>query len=581
MKRCPECRRDYYDETLLYCLEDGVQLVQGSVPVSQTVADEPATAIFHTTDVGGEAPTRAQIHTTEQTAVLPSGIAALPKSGFDKRLLALPFLLAIIGLGGFFAYKYFSPTKQIESIAVMPFVNEGGNADVEYLSDGMTESLINSLSQLPKLSVKARSSVFRYKGKDLDSKQIAGELGVHAILNGRVLQRGEMLTLSLDLVDAVTGNQIWGEQYNRNVGDLLSLQKEIARDVSNKLRSKLSGEDEQQLAKSPTVDPEAYQLYLQGRYQWNKRTPESIRKARPLFEKAIERDPRYALAYVGVADSHVVVDDGAPHDENPKAKAAALKALELDPTLGEAHAVLANSAFFYELNWPNAEREYKRAIELSPNYPTAYHWYGESLSAVGRFEESFAMYERALKLDPLSLAIQTDLGRAYYVARQSDRAIQYLKKVEELDPSYVRTHFYLAGVYEEEGMFEQAIESRRKGILLDGGNIERFAENRRGVLNAVAAAGEKEYWRTLLALTQEAAKLNGKPLNPAEMAELYSRLDEKDKAFEWLETCFRERRVNLVFLNVEPAYDNIRSDPRFAEFVRRVGTTGDARVGGQ
>ncbi len=248
MKRCPECRRDYYDDKLLYCLDDGNALLEGPATAGN---DEPATAILHTTDAVGEAPTRAQIHSTEQTAVLPSGVAKGPKRGLDKRLVAVPFFLAIIALGGFFGYRYFGPnTKQIESIAVMPFVNESGNADVEYLSDGMTETLIKSLSNLPSMDVKPRSAVFRYKGKDTDVLTIGKELNVQAILNGRVVQRGDQLTLSLELVDVQKNRVIWTEQYNRKQSDLVSLQSEIAKDVSTKLTTKLSGAEETKVTKA-------------------------------------------------------------------------------------------------------------------------------------------------------------------------------------------------------------------------------------------------------------------------------------------------------------------------------------------
>ena len=270
MKRCPECRRDYYDDTLAFCLEDGSALVQGSVPSP----DEPQTAILHSTAAPGEAPTRAQIHMTDQTAVFPTGtgdVAAKPRS-FDRRLLLAPLALAVIVLGGFFGYRYIVPAKQIESIAVMPFVNESGNADVEYLSDGMTETLIKSLSELPNLNVKPRSSVFRYKGKDTDLKTIGKELNVEAILNGRVIQRGEQLTLSLELVDVQNDKVLWTESYGRKQSDLVSLQSEIAKDVSTKLKLKLSGADEAKVTKTSTANPEAYQAYLKGRYYWARRT---------------------------------------------------------------------------------------------------------------------------------------------------------------------------------------------------------------------------------------------------------------------------------------------------------------------
>jgi TolB-like protein/Flp pilus assembly protein TadD len=453
----------------------------------------------------------------------------------------------------------------------MPFVNGSGNSDLEYLSDGITETLINSLTQLPSMSVKARSAVFRYKGKDLDPTQAATELNAEAVLNGRVVQRGDTITLSLDLVDGATGNQIWGEQYKRNVRDLVLLQKEIARDVSNSLSSKLSGTDEKNLAKSYTVDPEAYQLYLQGRYQWNRRTPEGITKARDYFQKAIDKDPSYALAYAGLADSYIVIADLLPADAKPKAKAAGLKALELDPSLGEAHAVLGNVAIYYEYDWPTAEREYRRAIELSPSYATAHHWFGETLSAVGRFDESFAEYKRATELDPVSPAISSDLGLAYLNARQFERAEEQLKKLIELDPSFIRSYFYLANVYEQRDRFAESIEVRRVGLLKQEPDAPRVEAEIARLRAALAKSGEAGYWKATLELTVEAARREGVAPNPVDMASLYAQLNDRDNAFEWLEKGYRERWSYLVFLNTDPTWDNLRGDPRFTELIQRVG----------
>ena len=584
MKRCPECRRNYTDETLNFCLDDGAALLDGPASESSKAglgsgaeylsADhESETAIFHSTDAPGEEKTAPQIHTTQRTEILPG--ARESKIEGAKRLVRAWIFISILlaaGIGGYFGYQYLSSkTKPIASIAVMPFVNASGNADLEYLSDGITETLINSLTQLPSMSVKARSAVFRYKGKDLDPAQIATELNAEAVLNGRVMQRGDTITLSLDLVDGATGNQIWGEQYNRNVSDLVLLQKEIARDVSNKLSTKLSRTDEKKLASSSTVDPEAYQLYLQGRYQWNKRTAEGVTKAKEYFQKAIEKDPGYALAYAGLADSYIVVANLLPFEAKPEAKVAGLKALELDPSLGEAHAVLGNVAFYYEWDWPTAEREYKRAIELNPNYATAHHWYGESLAALGKFDESFAEFKRAAELDPVSPAISSDLGWAYFNARQFDRAEAHLKKLIELDPSFIRTYFYLAAVYEELGRFPESIEMRRTGLLKqerDAGKVEAAIAR---LKSGLADSGEAGYWKAATDLTVEGAKRAGEPPNPVDMATLHAHLNDRSKAFEWLEKAYRDRWSGLAFLNTDPAWDNLRDDPRFGELLQRVG----------
>ncbi|MEO8574439.1 MAG: tetratricopeptide repeat protein [Pyrinomonadaceae bacterium] len=570
MKKCPECHREYFDEMLNYCLDDGASLLHGPA-----AAEEPATAILHTTDVAGDGPTRAQLHTTDATALLSGSSHSADPGAVARRNWLLPAVLGIIltaavGTGALYFSGRWS-SSQIGSIAVMPFVNESGSADFDYLSDGMTETLINSLSELPQLSVKARSLVFRYKGKDVDPKQVATELGVQAVLNGRFVRRGENIALSLDLFDANTGNQIWGENYERKFADILTLEKEIARDVSNKLKTKLSGADEQTLAKSYTVDPEAYQLYLQGRFQWNKRTPEAVRKAADYFQAAIDKDPNYALAYVGLADSHIVGEGFTAYEANPKAKAAALKALTLDPSLGEAHAVLGNVAMYYEWDWVTAEREYKRAIELNPNYATAHHWYGESLSAVGRFDESFAEYARALALDPVSLPISSDLGIAYAHARQSDQAIAHLKKLAEVDPSFVRTYFYLASVYEDREMFNEAIEARTRGLLLAGRNPEKVSNAMKRLSDALTRSGPKGYWQTALEQAFTRSEGNDEPLDPIEIAFLYAKLGEKDKAFEWLERGFRARLSAMVFLKSDSGWNDLKSDPRFVDLMRRVG----------
>lgn len=366
MKRCPQCRRDYYDDTLSFCLNDGTELVYGLSP------DEPATAILHSTAAPGEAPTRAQIHMTDQTATLPMGtgdIAAKPR-GFDKRLLFAPLVLAVIVLGGFFGYRYVTLAKQIESIAVMPFVNESGNADVEYLSDGMTETLISSLSNIPNLSVKARSTVFYYKGKDTSPKKIGEELNVQAVLLGRVSQRGDDLKLSLELVNTETQDVIWSQQYNRKQSDLVSLQSEIAKTVSDKLRLKLTATEQERVSKTNTTSSEAQQLYLKGRFHWNKRNTDDFQKAREYFQQAIAADPKYALAYAGLADTLALMPYyGAyrPSEYMPLAKQAAQKALEIDPDSAEAHASLGQILTNYDYDLKGAEGELKKAIELDPS----------------------------------------------------------------------------------------------------------------------------------------------------------------------------------------------------------------------
>ena len=322
MKRCPECRRDYYDDTLIYCLDDGNTLLEGpahfesrAVVGTSNTNEEPATAILSESSVplvgrpASEGLTQAQINTTNQTAILSKMDEATPKSRVDKRLIATPLLLMILALGGYFGYRYFRPnSRQIESIAVMPFVNESSNADIEYLSDGMTESLINSLSHIPNLKVMSRNSVFRYKGSDLDTQKVGAELKVQAVVTGSVKHLGDQLIIKISIDDTLDNHHIWGEQYSRRQLDVITVQSEIARDVSSKLKSKLSGEDERRVAKTYTANPEAYQLYLQGLYHWNKRTPDDLRKSIALFQQATEKDPSYAQAYAWLALAYSVVN---------------------------------------------------------------------------------------------------------------------------------------------------------------------------------------------------------------------------------------------------------------------------------
>ncbi len=563
MKRCPQCGREY-DNTMMFCLDDGAELLYG--PASM---DEPKTAILHATEPSSEAATRAQIHTTEQTAILPAGINDVVKSGFDKRLLAIPLLLVIIVLGGFFGYRYFSASgsKQIESIAVMPVVNESGNADVEYLSDGMTETLIKNLSNLPNLNVKPRSTVFRYKGKDTDSQTIAKELNVQAILNGRVSQRGEQLTLSLELVDAQKDSVIWSEQYNRKQSDLVSLQSEVARDVSSKLKSKLSGAEEAKVEKTYTANPEAYQLYLKGRFQWSKRTPESLKQAVEFFDQAIAKDPNYALAYSALAESYVLFPNysvTAPLDCMPKAKAAALKAIDLDDSLAETHVALGIYLSAFAWNQPAAEKEFRRAIELNPNYPTAHQQFANyCLLATGRFDEALAVAKRAEELDPFSPVISADVAWPLYFARRYDEALTELKRTLTLDPNFNVTRRYLGSIYHTREMYNEAIAEYRKTLALNDDPYMRAM-----LARSLAKAGQRgEAIKIVGQLESESAH---RYIPSHGVALVYAALGEKDKAFVWLEKDVAERASRPAQYSVNPIWDDLRDDPRFDELIRRV-----------
>lgn len=488
----------------------------------------------------------------------------------------LLFLLAVLAFSYFSFNNVVSPlqkTNQIESVAVLPFENQ--NPETEYLSDGLTENLINGLSGLSNLRVISRNSVFQYKGKSVDSATVGRDLNVRAILTGRFLQQGDNLIISAELTDARDNKQIWGRRYNRQVSDAFGLQQEISRDISEILSKQLTGEENKRLAKRATDSPEAFQLYLKGRYFWNKRTEEGFEKAVDFYNQALEKDPTYALAYVGLANCYL--SGGFKFTDTPAKRVAVVeaalqKALEIDDTLGEAYAVLASNKFYYQWDFTGAEREYKRAVELGPNYATAHHWYAEFLAIEGRFDESFAEYKRALELDPLSLAINTDLGLTYYYARQPDLAINHLKKLQEIDPNYARTYLYLGQIYKGESMFEDSIAAYNKYSILSGDklgigdDLPESVKINRMLGDAFKKSGAQGYWRKLLEIS-----LESKNFEIVQMAAIYAQLGERDKAFEFLEKAYDGRTTTLLWLKVSPEFDSLRTDPRFPDLVRRIG----------
>jgi TolB-like protein/class 3 adenylate cyclase/Tfp pilus assembly protein PilF len=489
--------------------------------------------------------------------------------------ILLPVALIISGLLYFVnSGKAIFANGLVESIAVLPFVNETGVADMEYLSDGMTETLINSLSQIKELSVKARSSVFRYKKKDMDAQKAGHELSVQAILNGRVAQRGGNIILNLELVDVSTGNQIWGEQYNRKATDLVLLQNEIALDVSKKLQQKLIGRDNQNIAKSYTTNAEAYQLYLKGLFHWHKRTAEDLKKAIDYFNGAKEKDPSFALAFAGLAITYNVLPDNTIMSKEEaaetriKAKAAALKALELNNTLAEPYAVLAEGKVV-EWDFAGAENDYKRAIELNPNFATAHQWYSELLAHLGRNDEALAEVKKAYELDPFSVAVNHNVGLRYWAARRLDDAIVQLKKTIALAPDYPLTYWFLSSVYLEKGMYEESITQMYKAQILSKEETPESAGRIAAELRqALKSGGEKGYWQKIL---QEELEVYKKGLGyPVTIATAYAKLGDKDKAFEWLEKAYAERDEQLRNLKGS-SFDNLRTDPRYKDLLRRIG----------
>jgi TolB-like protein/DNA-binding winged helix-turn-helix (wHTH) protein/tetratricopeptide (TPR) repeat protein len=451
-------------------------------------------------------------------------------------------------------------TAMPTSIAVLPFVNASNNPDVEYLSDGMTESLIDNLSQLPHLSVKARSSVFRYKGREVEPQTIAAELSVQAILTGRVVQHGDDLALYLSLVDGRNGNQIWGDEYNRKLTDLVSLQHEIARDVSHKLRVRLSGADEQRLAKYYPSNAEAYRLFLKGSFHQSKGTPQDLRKAIEYDQQVIALDPNFALAYAGLAYAYAPLsdfNDPTSRDLMLKAKEAALHALALDEQLLEAHTALGMILYRYDYDFAGAEREYKRAIELNPNDSDAHQEYGAMLSFLGRSEESLAELRRALEIDPVSSGASWKYGQSLFFARRYDEAIAHLKTALELDANYASTHYALAINYQMKRDFTQSVAERAKTSELLG------APQTAALMRESFA---KSGWHGFL------RAMTSKQRAPDYVTATFQiELGEKDKALARLNKMYEDRAHDLVMLRVDPRLDPLRSDPRFTDLMRRVG----------
>ena len=471
--------------------------------------------------------------------------------------------------GTAFLWRSRSDQDQITSVAVMPFVNASNDPNSEYLSDGITESLINNLSQLPNLTVMARSSVFRYKGRDVDPQTVAKELKVQALVTGRVVQHGDQLIISSELIDARTSRNLWGDQYDRKLSDALAVQQEITEAISAKLRERLSGETQKQVAKGGTRDPEAYQLYLKGLYYWEKRTPETLDKAKDYFNQAIERDPGYALAYVGLANYYVAAPDYGPIPENvaaPKAKAAAEKALSIDNSSADAHAALAGSLWSL-FDFSAAETEFRRALELNPNLGNAHHWFGLFLSWEGRHPEALSHIRRAVELDPLNLQYQCNLGQILANAGQQDAAIEQMKKALEMDPNFSYAHVELRIFYRDEGKYDLAMEEWKKYAALNNDPEEMaIAQDVAGVF---AKSGVKAATAREIELRKELG--NRRYQDPSEIAYLYAFLGDKEQTFTWLEKARVERSGGLEPVKIVRALDKWHSDPRYIALLKDLG----------
>jgi serine/threonine protein kinase/tetratricopeptide (TPR) repeat protein len=465
-------------------------------------------------------------------------------------------------------------SKTIDSIAVLPFENASGDPEHEYLSDGITGSLIHILATLPKLRVMAQSTVSRYKPREIDPQAVGRELNVRAVLTGRIMQSGGSLRIGTELVDVATGSQLWGAQYDRKPGDIFVVQDEISNEISGKLRLQLTRAEKKQLTKRPTENAEAYRFYLKGRHHWNRWTEEGFYKAIESFEQAVEKDPSYALAYAGLADCYVLLAWNSylpPKEAFPKGKAAAKAALQLDRDLAEAHTSLAAVLWLHDWQWDMAQTEFKRSLELGPTYATANHWYAECAMTMGRHEEAMRRMKDSQDFDPLSLIINVAVGWALYFARRYDEALDQLRRTVDLDPNYPVTYWVLGMLLRKTGCYELAITEGEKGVKLSGGSpVMRAA-----LAHTLGVAGRtKEAFQILDDLTELAKR---RYVAPYFFAAIHIGLGENERAMECLEKCYGEHSHWLIYLHIDPSMDGLRGNPAFQGLLRRIGLPADSR----
>jgi TolB-like protein/DNA-binding winged helix-turn-helix (wHTH) protein/Tfp pilus assembly protein PilF len=516
-------------------------------------------------------PVAAAAHLEKLPEVGAPGIASLPPKAGRPRRSRAALGIAAIAVVAFLAaaswfYKFATRGEAIDSLAVLPFVNANADPNSEYLSDGITESLINSLSQLPNLKVMSRDSTFRYKGKEANAQTVGRELGVRAIFKGRVTQRGDTLNISAELIDARDSRHIWGQQYDRKLADMVALRDEIAREMASALRRRLTGAEEKRLTKSYTANPEAYQDYLKGRFWWNKQTEEGYKKGIEYFQQAIAKDPAYALAYSGLSDCYSSLADGfiPPNEGYLKAKDAALRALELDDTLAEAHSSLALIKSSYDWDWSGADKEIRRAIELNPSYMDAHGLHAVVLWQTGRLDEAIAETKRTLELDPLSLDNNVTLGLEFFLARQYDKAIEQEGKVLELDPNFILAYYFRGVSYLKKSMYKEGMVDFEKGVAISPDDAVALT----GLGYGYAVTGRSAEAQTVLDKLTSLSKQ--KYVGAIFMAKIYTGLRQQEKAFEWLEKAYEDRSiVSVGFIKTNPMFDPLRPDPRFADLLRR------------
>jgi serine/threonine protein kinase/tetratricopeptide (TPR) repeat protein len=498
-------------------------------------------------------------------SVLAVGLAKRHKKKLIAALAAIVLFVITIGYW-FYRADTSSPGGSMDSVAVLPFTNAGGDQDTEYLSDGITETLINNLSRVSKLRVVPRSTVFRYKGQANAPEKIGRELHVRAVVTGRVARRGDSFVVGAELVDVGRDSQLWGDQYSQKLSDILGVQEQISKAIADHLRIELTGTEQQQLAKHGTENAEAYQLYLRGRYFWNKRTNEGVKQGLSYFQQAIEKDPGYALAYAGVADSYAVGNGLylglTGREARPKSKAAALKALELDDSLAEAHTTLADTYLYYDWDFAKADKEFRRAIAANSNYPTAHQWYSECLYSAGRHDEAITEAKRAQELDPLSPIISQSVAAALFYARKYDDAVEQSKKTLQMDANLPAAHWDLADAYVQKKMYPEAAAEWQKALTLS-----RDSTLAATLEEAYRLSGFQGFLRTWTDYRSKDPLAGG---HPYELARLFVLMGKKDEAMGWLQEAFAARAGGMVFLKSDPVFDPLRSDPAFQALIKKM-----------
>ena len=550
-------------------LRDEVHTSTGEREISQRQNNRSADTELITLVPTG---TRSQVETVSET-VAPRTSSITEPRPTNWLKFAIPALLAAVSIAIIVYYARSGPT--INSVAILPFINDTKDPNAEYLSDGITESIINSLSQLPNLRVMSRNAAFRFKSANMDPVEAGRNLNVGAVLTGRLVTLDQRLVIKTELIKVSDGSQIWGDEYNSPVNDILTVQDEVSRKISQSLRLRLTGEDEEKLAKRYTKDAEAYQLYLKGRYFWNKRKEEGFRNGIEYFKRAEEKDPTFALAFSGLADSYALLCDiGAakPVDEMPKAKAAAQKAVDADPTLAEAYTSRAFVRLSYDWDWLGAESDFQQAIKLNPKYPTAHQWYASYLMQMGKFSRAKAEIEEAHKLDPLSPIITANHGLYSYYEHNYDDAIAVYKQGLKSDPDFWVARHYLALAYVQKGMYNESIAELRTLIKAPAGPIpDKVIESEMEASSSLGfvygMAGKTAEARDILAKLQ--ALSQRRYISGIYFAIIYAGLKDKQHTVQYLNEAFQSRQPGLVLIRIDPMFEWLRSDPKFQEFVKR------------